>query len=417
VRFTTLLAGILGLKATRIVDAHFDFGCLVIDVRPKARQPYCGSCFKPVRRIYDQRAESRLWRHLDLAGVETHLRYRIRRVECRHCGVTTELVPWADPGQTRFTREFDERVAYLAQRTDQTTVSKLMRTSWATVGRVAERVVDRIGPSDWLDNLTHIAVDELSYRRHHEYVTVVMDHGLGRVVWAGPGRNADALKAFFTELGPERCRKIRAVTIDMSAAYIDAVRAVVPHATIVFDRFHVQRLAHDALNEVRRAQWRVCKGTERARVLKRTRFTLQKSPWNLDPTDRERLSAVAAENAPLYRAWLLKETLAGVLDRRQVHVAAQKLAEWLAWASRSKLKPFVKLARTIRKHRGGILEYVRTGLSNGRLEGLNGKIRVITRRAFGFHSAKSLIAFLRLCCGGLDLEPAFTSPNLLPLTR
>ena len=125
---------------------------------------------------------------------------------------------------------------------------------------------------------------------------------------------------------------------------------------------------------------------------------------------RDKVSMVQRVNTRLYRAYLLKETLVAVLNRRQVNVAASKLAEWLAWASRSKLAPFVKLARTIRKHRDGILAYVQTRLNNGPVEGLNGKARVITRRAFGFHDAGALIAMLFLCCGGIHVAPTRICP-------
>ncbi len=193
---------------------------------------------------YD-RLQGRRWRHLDLAGMKWHLRYDTRRVDCPCCGVVVEHVPWADVGSW-FTRPFEDQVGYLAQRSDKTTVHKLMRIAWTTVGDIIQRVVQRHQRGDLLDGLTHIGVDELSYRRHHEYVTVVVDHKTQRIVWAKKGKNAATLTAFFDELGPERVKKLKAVTIDMSAAYIKAVTAAAPKAQIIFDRFHVQRLAHDA---------------------------------------------------------------------------------------------------------------------------------------------------------------------------
>src|SRR5690606_24206194 len=139
-------------------------------------------------------------------------------------------------------------------------------------------------------------------------------------------------------------------------------------------------------------------------------LTLLKRKWNLARGERAKLKEIAAQNMRLFRAYLLKEDLAAILDGNDVETARAELQEWLAWASRSKLKPFVKLARTIRKHMEGILAYIRSGLSNGRTEGLNGKARVITRRSFGFHSASSLIAMLFLCCGGLTLSPVRKMP-------
>jgi transposase len=314
------------------------------------------------------------------------------------------MVPWAEPSSF-FTHDFEEQVAYLAQKTDKTTIVNTMRVAWRTVGAIAARVVDRYRPGDPLDGLTHIGVDELSYRKHHAYVTVVIDHVNERVVWVRPGKSADTLKEFFTELGPERCEKITSVTMDMSPAYIAAVKTAVPEVQVIFDRFHVQRLAHDALDEVRRAEVRASESTEAGRAVKRTRFLLHNNPWNLTNLENEKLTEVRRVNGPIYRAYLMKETLAEILDGRQVNVARTKLTEWISWAAHSHLKPFEKLARTVKSHFEGILAYVQTRLSNGRTEGMNGKIRTITRRSFGFHSADNLIALIYLCCSGISLLP------------
>jgi transposase len=213
------------------------------------------------------------------------------------------------------------------------------------------------------------------------------------------------LKAFFEDLGPERCAKLECVTIDLSAAFIKAVEEGAPQAQIVFDRFHVQRLASDALDEVRREQLRELRDTPEGRELFLTRYALLKNPWILTFIEGERLSAVQRTNAPVYRAYLLKETLAQALDYRQPARAARALEEWLSWASRSRLKPFVRTARTIRKHFDGILAYVSERLTNAFLEGMNNRIRMIAHRAYGFHSAPALIAMIFLCCSGITLEP------------
>lgn len=401
-RFKMLLRQLLGLEYTRVVSVEFVDDGLLVDVAPTWRRPRCSGCGHTCRG-YD-RQRGRRWRHLDLAGMKFHLRYGTRRVDCPRCGVTVEYVPWADVGSW-FTRPFEDHAGYLAQRCDKTTVRKLMRVAWTTVGDIIERVVKRHQRGDLLDGLTHIGVDELSYRRHHEYVTVVVDHLAGRIVWAHKGKNADTLKAFFAELGAERVAKLEAVTIDMSAAYIKAVTEASPQAQIIFDRFHVQRLAHNALDEVRRAEVREAPTTNDRKALKKTRWPLLKRAWNLKDLEVCKVAALTRANRRLFRAYLLKESLAAILDGKQAHVARRKLGEWIGWAFRSQLAPFRRLAGTIRRHLDGILAYVRSRLSNGRTEALNGKARTITRRAYGLHSASSLIALLKLCCSGMDLEP------------
>jgi len=408
VRINSLLRQLLGLKDTRVTQVAFGADCLIVDVKPTWRLPRCSECGRRCSG-YD-RDHGRRWRHLDLAGMKFVLRYDIRRADCRRCGVRVEKVPWAEPGSW-FTRPFEDDVGYRAQRSDKTAVSTLMRIAWTTVGDIIQRVVARHGRTDLLDDLTHIGVDELSYRRHHEYITVVVDHVEACVVWAHPGKNAATLKAFFDELGPDRCAKLEAVTVDMSAAYIKAVTEASPQAQIIFDRFHVQRLAHDALDQVRRDEVRDAVTEDERSGLKHTRWALQKNPWNLTRVEHDKLSTLPRTNRRLFRAYLLKEALAAVLDRRQVHVAAQKLDEWISWALRSRLEPFRRVARTVREHAAGILAYVRSRLSNARTEGLNGKIRTLTRRAFGFHSAYSLIALIHLCCSGIALHPMFLCPG------
>ena len=410
-RATTVLRIILSIQHLVVRDYFFEARGFVVDVAPRKRAIRCGECGSRARRVKDRRA--RRWRHLDLGGMMVHLRYAIRRVHCDACGtVKTEQVPWAG-ASSNFTYAFEERLAYLAQQSSISAVSKLLRVTWRSVSGVVRRVVDRhlVASGDRLDGLTHIGIDELSYRRHHEYVTVVVDHVKGVVVWSSKGKNAETLKAFFKELGPERCAAIESVTIDMSQAFISAVREYVPHAQLVFDRFHVQRLVQNALDETRRDEVRSAANQEDRKALKNTRWPLLKSPWNLTDADHQTLEELEEANKPIFRGHLLKESFAGILDRRQINVARDLLVRWIGDAKRSGLEHFARAARTIDRHQDGILEYVRTRFSNGRVEGLNGKIRTITRRAFGFHSASSLIAMIRLCCGGVQVTPAFSTPE------
>jgi transposase len=402
---------LLGLKYTRVLGFRFTEMELVVAVKPAKRSSFCSGCGGCAPR-YDRR--QREWRHLDICGLAVALEYELWRVECPRCGVTTEMVPWAVAG-SGFTHAFEEVVAYLAQHTDKTTVSTMMAVAWKTVGMIIERVVGRLGPKDRLSGLKRIGIDELSYRRHHEYVTVVTDHDTGRVVWVAPGKDAATVLRFFAALGPERTAQIEMITMDMSSAFQSAVAEAAPDAQVVFDRFHVQRLAHDALDKVRREQVRNVAGTDEASAVKKTRFALQKNPWNLSQSDHEKLANVQRSNKPLYRAYLLKETLAAILDGRQVNVAREKLGEWIGWAARSKLAPFQKLARTIRGHAEGILAYVATGLSNGLAEGMNAKVRTITKRSYGFHGPWSLIALIFLCCSGLVVPLQHRRPDVTAL--
>ena len=402
-RITTVFRRLLGVTKMFVQDVQFCLDAsLGIEVRPSWRLSRCGQCSRRAPR-YDRRPVRR-WRHLPWGRTSVDLLYEPWRVDCEHCGVRVEQVPWAAHG-SRFTRDFEEMAAYLAQVTDQTQVSRLLGIAWQTVGSIVERVVaDRLD-SDRLGGLRRIGVDEFSYRKRHRYLTLVVDHDRRRVVWAAEGRSAETLKKFFDLLGPEGCAEIEMATIDMAAGYIKAIEESLPQAQIVFDRFHVERLASDALDEVRRAMVREVQGTAEGKAIKGLRFLLLKNPGNLSSEQEQRLSDVQRTNQRLYRAYLLKETLAEALEQEDVDLAREQLRDWLSWASRSRLKPFVKTARTIRKHFDGILAYVQTRLTNGLTEGINNKLRVIARRAYGFHSPQPLIAMLLLTCGGIKLEP------------
>jgi transposase len=411
-----LVRKVIGIAGLWVTALEVQDGALVARVRPNWRDPRCSGCGK---RPPDQRrggakvaTPGRKWRHLDLAGIRLHLAYDVRWVYCPDCGRTVEQVPWASEPSARCTNEFDEQIAYLAQRSDKTSVQKLMRITWESVGRCIRRVVERLRPEKPLAGLTAIGVDELSYRKQHNYVTLVTDQIERRIVWGMEGKNAETLEAFFEELGEEGRKQLQLISMDMSGSYQRAVREnkELSHVQIVFDRFHVQQLASKALDETRREEWNRLrrefgKYSAEAKALKGLRWTLLRDALTIDEAEEVRLSELQRDNNRLYRAYLLKEELGDILDRRQPNVVQKLLEKWCSWASRSRLPAFVRTGKTIRDHMDGIVAYVRHRISNGLVEGLNNKARLITRRAYGFHSADAVLAMIDLCCSGLDVQP------------
>lgn len=395
---------LLGLQDVRVTDVafHVDAFVIFIDIVVTLRGLGCSRCRRRSRvGVYDSKP-GRLWRHLDLGPWAVYLRATVRRFRCRHCdAVVTELLPWAEHGSA-FTRDFEDLVAYFAQKTNKTVVGQVMKVAWTTIGNIVARAVNRRGMPLERRELYRIGIDEISYRRHHKYLTIVADHTSGEVVWGGDGKSGETLDGFLDEVGDAGRARIELVSMDMSQAYIRKVTERLPNATIVFDPFHVIKLANDAVDEVRRAQVRALKGNAGASSLKKTRWLLLKAPENLLPWESEKLSTLGVVNRPLYRAYLLKEALRD-LYREPINVAEPRLKAWIAWASRSKLPPFVKLARTIREHRKGILAAIEHGLSNGRLEGLNNRIRLLSHQAFGFHSPEALLAMVYLCCTHISI--------------
>ena len=308
-------------------------------------------------------------------------------------------VPWARAGSV-FTRAFENEVAWMVQRTDQTSVSRYFGISWRAVGRIAGRVVAEALDGSRLDGLVFIGVDEINYGRPQKFLTCVVDHISGRTVWAAPGKSADTLGLFFAELGPERSQAIEIVTMDMSAAYTKAVRDHAPQAEIVYDRFHVVQLLNAAVDEVRREAMRIA-DDEQKRSLKSTRWPLLKNPWNLTRRERQKLSNLQRNNRRIYRAYLLKESFQQIYDAPNVTKADDLFSEWYAWARRSCLEPFRKFAATIKSHWPAVRRFLEVKLTNAIVEGTNSKIRMISHRAFGFHSAAALIAMIYLNCSNI----------------
>ena len=400
-RATTAFNRTLGLPGASVTGVRFAEEGVVVAVRMRRRRRVCSRCGQVCAATHD--TVLCRWRHLDLGGQRCYLVAQVRRVKCADCGVRVEAVPWARGA--RFTRDFEDVVAYLAQQMAKAPIARLMRIAWDTVGRIVERVIaERLDPRR-LDGLRAVGVDEVSYRRRHRYLTVVADHDTGRIVWLAKGRNAATLQAFFDEIG-ERRATIRAVSIDMSGSYEKAIRDSVPQAEVCFDPFHVVRVVADAVDQVRRDEWNAHERshTTTGRWVKNTRWALLKAPDRQSLDQLGTLGEVYVRNQRLYRAFLLYHQLRLLYALEDPTLAPAHLDAWLRWAARSKLAPFVKAARTLRGHRTGVLAAIRLGLSNGRLEGLNSRVRLISHRSFGFHSAAPLIALIYLCCGGIDID-------------
>jgi transposase len=404
VRVTTAFKRLLRLPGASVIDVSFGDEGVIVTVRLRRRRRVCSRCGQTGRQleIHDHRVKR--WRHLDVGANRCIIECGLRRLRCPDCGVHLEAVPWAR-AEGHHTRDFEDVVAWLAQQMAKTPITGLLRIGWDTVGRIVERVVADHLDERRLEGLVAIGVDEISYRRGQRYLTSVADHNKGAIVWCAPGRNAETLQAFFDLLG-ERKTSIRAVSIDMSGGYEKAIRESVPDAEICFDPFHVVRLAQRAVDQVRRDEWNAHERshTPKGKWIKGTRWSLLKAPEKQTINQLALLHEVQQANKPLYRAFLLKEELRVLYQLDDRTLAPEHLDAWLAWASRSKLDPFIKLARTIRRHRDGILNAIRLGLNNGRLEGLNSRIRLISHRSFGFHSADPLIALVYLCCTRINID-------------
>lgn len=412
----------LGLARTVVEDVVFDedSGVVVASVRPrKGAQRRCGLCGRRAPR-FDRGDGRRRWRGLDLGPVPVWLEADAPRVNCPAHGPTVIAVPWARHG-VGHTRDFDDTVAWLATQCSKTAVTELMRIGWRTVGSIVARVSADIDASvDRLAGLRRIGIDEISYKRGHRYLTVVVDHDSGALVWAAPGRNEATLRRFFDALGAERSAQITHVSADAADWIAVVVAQRCPNAVRCADAFHIVAWATDALDEVRRAAWNDARavargeprrgpgrpradaprrpGHQRARGLKHARYALWKNPENLTDRQREKLAWIAKTDPRLHRAYLLKEGLRTVFALKG-DAGKEALDRWISWARRCRIPAFVTLQRRIARHRAAIDAALDSGLSNALVESTNTKIRLITRVAFGFHGPEPLIALAMLSLG------------------
>jgi transposase len=403
---------------------------LVAHVRPvRGARGRCGLCLRRSRG-YDQGGGRRRWRSLDSVTTLVFLEADAPRVWCREHGVVVAHVPWARHGAGH-TRTFDQTVAWLATQTSKAAVTVLMRIAWRTVGTIIARVwADEEALGDRLAGLTRIGIDEVSYKRGHRYLMVVVDHDTGRLVWAAPGRDRATLHAFFDQLGPDRCAQITHVSADAAPWIADVVAHRCPTAVQCADPFHIVAWATEALDEVRRDAWREARAaghtrrdglrrggrgrqlsTGTALKVRHSRYALWKNPDNLTDRQRDKLAWIAKTDPRLHRAYLLKEGLRYVFAVKG-DAGKEALHRWLSWAARSRIPQFVHLARRVKAQLTRIYATLEHGLSNALIESINTKIRLITRIAFGFRSPHALIALAMLSLGGRrPILPGRTDPR------
>ena len=457
-RVSTAFSRLLDLPGVSVRAVSFGPDRVVVGVALRARLLRCPKCSYSTRHRESLQHHDSVWRHLDLGRWRLEVHVRLRRLVCPVHGALVEGVPFARDG-ARFTRDFENLVAWLASKTDKTATCRLTRIDWRTIGRVIERVGGELIDGDRLTGLFEISIDEVAWRKGHRYLTLVGDHRRRCIVWGCEGKGQAAADQFFAELDPpleappehakqprqapepaimvpfgpgptvpaghgihgawlreheeldpaifaRACRLI-AVSMDMGEGYAKSVRQHAPQAVICIDNFHVAQLATTALDEVRREHWnelRTAGDPGAAKAFKDSRWSLLKNPADLTETQADTLAAIHASGGKVPRAWAMKEMVRAIFaPGLNVDAVAELIDRLLARLSRSRLEPFVRLGRTIRKHRDGILAARRMKISNARAEAMNNKVKLIVRRAYGFHSANAALALVHLTCGPITL--------------
>lgn len=379
-------------------DFRPDQRLLEIQVDFKAGSRFaCPDCAAADCAVYDT-AEKR-WRHMDFFQHQSFIVARVPRVECPRCGVRLLTVPWARAG-SGFTLLMEGLILEMSRSTPVRNIAQLMRVSDNRVWRVIQHYVDDAVSRIDCSEVTVIGVDETSAKKRHDYISCFFDMTSKRLVFATEGREHQVVAAFARFLGEHGgdASAVKEVSCDMSPAFIKGVRDFLPEAEVTFDKFHVAKLLGDAVERVRRSEWRSDK------TVKGGRYALLKNPANLTAKQREQLKDITSRNAALAEVYRMKETFRD-LYRQPDRVAAHGfLKGWIATAMNSQLKPLVKAAKTINNRAKGILRWYTTRMTNAVLEGLNSLLQAAKRKARGYRLHRTFITMAYLIAGKLDLR-------------
>jgi transposase len=392
----------------RLEERH-DGPALIVQVRPrKNSRPFCSGCGQRGR-VYD-RLEERHFEFVPFWGILVFLAYRMRRVDCRRCGVTVEMVPWCD-GKNQLTTTYRWFLASWARRLSWSETASIFRTSWDSVRRAVSHAVEWGLAHRDLSGLTALGIDEVAWGRGHTYLTLVYDIGSGtrRLLAVAQERTEASLRACLDGLGDVACGRVRHVCSDMWQPYLKVIGERLGQVVHVLDRFHVMQQFGKALDEIRAAESKRLQQDGYEPVLKRSRWCFLKRPENLTDKQTVKLSELLKYNLRTVRAYLLREEFQRLWEYKSAWWAGKFLDEWTGRVLRSRLEPMKKVARSIWSHRELILNWFRAKkeFSSGVVEGLNNKAKLSTKMAYGFGTFKGLEIALYHRLGDLP-EPKFT---------
>jgi transposase len=380
---TSLLYHAFGIRGYDYVRTDYRGGATIFTIRQDPEDCRCSACGS--REVISRGHAERRFRCVPIGSHPTAVVLPIPRVECRACGSVRQVeVPFADPRRS-YTRAFERYALELSRRMTIRDVAHHLDVGWDLIKDIPKRDLSRRYAKPKLKHLRAIAIDEIAVARGHRYLTVVMDLESGAVAFVGDGKGADALEPFWKRLRPSKAR-VEAVAMDMSGAYQSAVRANLPKAAIVFDRFHVVKLFNDKLSDLRRALYREATDVQHKEVLKGTRWLLLKNPENLDEEkdERGRLREALKLNEPLATAYYLKDDLRRFWEQPGKRFATTFLDGWIRRAEATGIKVLQQMAKTLAAHRSGLLAYYDVMISSGPMEGTNNKIKTMKRQAYGF---------------------------------
>jgi len=371
----------LGIREQECTRTRYEGGKTIFEIRTREDKLYCAKCGS--RHVIKNGSTVRQFKCVPIGSRPVILEMAVQRLECKDCGAVQQENIHFVRGKERYTYRMKRFVLDLCRMCTMSDVSKLLHMSWDTVKDILKSELGRKYSRPDLKGLRYIGIDEFAVAKGHIYMTIVVDLETGRIVYVGNGKGADALDGLWPKLRRAGCR-IEAVSSDLSEAFISAVREHLPDAVQVYDHFHIVRLMNEKLDRVRLDTYNRETDENKRRLIKGQWWLLLAIGGSLPPKAEERLYRALDINRPLATAYYLKESLRRVWWQDNKRNAALVLDDWLDQARESGLKPLVTIAATLQKHRDGILSWYDFHISNGKLEGINNKIKTMKRQAYGY---------------------------------
>ena len=382
---TSFLYQMMGAENQICTRTEYSQGGAILHIQTKENKICCPRCHK--KDYVCSGTVTREFKSLPMGDRPITLMMTVQRIRCNHCGCTIqEHIPFAR-AKCQYTKRLAVYIQSLCQYMTIKAVADHLGMSWNTVKEINKEYLRRKYGKPGLDGLKYIGIDEFAVKKGHVYMTIVADLESGQVVYVGDGKGKDALDGFWKRLSRSKCN-IKAVSTDLSGAFISAVREHLPDATLVFDHFHVVKLANDALDKVRIDTYKELDSKEKSSAIKGLRWILLGNGERLkSESAADRLDQALKVNANLATSYYLKEELRRVWNQNGKEQAEVVLFNWIKEARGSGIRHMTRLADTIEQHMDGLLAYYDYKISSGKVEGINNKIKTIKRQAFGFRDS------------------------------
>lgn len=341
--------------------------------------------------------KDRIWRHLDFFHYESYLHARVPRTKCKEHGVKLVNLPWSRPN-TGFTLFFEALIVAMSDVMPVSAVADMVSLNEESVWRILAHYVKEALENVDLSDVDTIGIDEISVKKGHQYITLFYDFNETRVIHIEPGKGKDALKRFKKVMEDKiEPNQIKYISMDMSPAFISGAKEYFPDAKVVFDKFHVVKMANDTIDKVRRKEY------EKNKELGKTRFIWLKNPENLSEREIQKLHSIKNLDTKTAKAYQFRIALQRLWSIKHPYIVRKYFNKWYYWATHSNIDEIVKLAKTIDKHFSGIMEAIKRNLNNGVVEGMNNKIKTAFKRSYGFKTEKYRNTMIYLVAGKLDL--------------